>query len=94
MKNSNEHVHKYQLITLGGTRVVKKDGQKHIEKCSGYIVFKCMIPNCTHFISKDLVIGRKSICWKCNEPVVLNTENTRLKKPTHVECRKLREILL
>lgn len=88
---SIQHTHKYQLVILGGRRVVMRDGKKFIEKCSGYEVFRCVIVGCTHWLAKELVEGRKSICWVCGEELVLNKENTRLKHPTHVWCRKIRE---
>lgn len=72
------HVHKYQRVKLGGRQ-------------SKYIVMKCMLPGCTHFIRRDLAVGRKSICWKCGGELILNMENTTLKKPTHRECRRVRE---
>ena len=88
---SMAHTHKYQLVILGGRRVVKREGKKYIEKCGGYEVFRCMITGCTHWIARELATGRKSLCWVCGEELILNKENTNLKFPTHVYCRKIRE---
>lgn len=84
----SDHVHKYYRTELGKTRVVRKDGKRYLEKKPGYPVFKCALPGCPHFIARELAIGRKSVCWKCNGEMVLNMENTTLKKPTHKECRR------
>ena len=88
---NKEHIHKYLKVILGGRRVVRRDGKRFIEKCSGYEVFKCVVPGCNHFISSELILGRIGQCWKCNENLTLSPENTKLKKPTHIWCRKTRE---
>lgn len=55
-------------------------------KDSGYEVYKCMIPACTHFIRKELAIGNLTICWGCGNEFVL-TPNRMIKKPT-CGCKK------
>lgn len=87
----NTHVHKYRRVLLGGTKVVRRDGRRYLEKCPGTEVFKCMIPGCPHYLSRELAVGRDSVCWKCGETLTLNMENTTLKNPTHLYCRKTRE---
>ena len=72
-----EHIHKY-------LRVIHN-------KLPGYTVFKCVIPGCTHWIRKELLLARKSICWICNTEMVLNTQDLTMKKPRHFECRRVRE---
>jgi len=72
-----EHVHKYMRVKLGK----KKD----------FIVFKCMIPGCTHYLQRDLVVGRESICWVCGELMTLSMKTTTLKYPHHSYCTKGRE---
>jgi hypothetical protein len=65
------HIHKYQRAKLG----------------SKYIIYKCTLPDCSHFIRKELVPGRRSICWYCNEPFILTKASLRLKSP-NCGCRK------
>lgn len=84
------HIHKYKKAILGGRRIVKKDGKRYIESCGGYEVFKCALPGCTHFVSRELADGRQSLCWNCGGELILNAENLTLVKPTHRECRKTR----
>ncbi len=67
-----EHIHKYMRVKLSET----------------YTVFKCMIPGCPHYICRELVIGRQSICWKCEEPMILTMRSTTLKKPHHLGCTR------
>jgi hypothetical protein len=84
------HVHKYQRVKLGGTKVHVVDGKRILIPGSEYVVFKCMLPTCTTFKVRDLVIGELSLCWKCGEELILDRENTNLKKPTHKWCRKVK----
>lgn len=91
---NNDHIHKYERREIGGTRVVKIDGKKHLEKVGNYIVYKCAIPGCTHYIARELAIGRQSICWGCEQELILDAENTTLKKPRHKQCRRKRVVLL
>ncbi len=68
-----QHVHKYQRITLGN---------------KGYVVLKCALPKCKHYIRRELAVGRASICWKCGMELILTMQNTNSKKPIHEECKR------
>lgn len=72
-KRVQDHVHKYKLVIISSR--------------TGYKAFKCQVPGCTRFIARNLVVGEKTICWKCNNELILTMENTTLVKPTHLECR-------
>ena len=91
-----DHIHKYIRVLVGGRRIsYVKDpetgkSQRVIEKVGGYEVFKCMFPGCTHFIPKELALGRISVCWNCGEELLLTPDCLMLKKPTHLQCRKKR----
>jgi len=91
MPTKQTHTHKYEKTILGGRKVVIKDGKKFIEKSGGCEILKCSLPGCTHWIMFALANGRKSICWHCEEELVLNQDNLRLKHPTHSHCRVKRE---
>jgi len=70
------HIHMYELITL---------------KASGRKVFKCMLVDCTHYLpERELVIGRKSLCHICKEPLVMTREHLEIKKPVCEPCRDIR----
>jgi len=71
-----KHVHKYKRVKLPYTE--------------NFVVFKCQIPGCTTYKPRNLVIGEESICWKCNESLILDSENTYMQKPTHKYCRKVK----
>lgn len=45
------HVHQYQ--------------RKDIGKKEPYIVYACALEGCTHYIHKDFIMGKLSLCNKC-----------------------------
>jgi hypothetical protein len=70
-----KHTHKYERTELGS---------------KGYTVYKCMIPDCPHFIEPRLVVGRLSICHGCDGELILtktmiNIE--QIKRPVCEECK-------
>jgi hypothetical protein len=84
----NHEVHKYMRILVGGTKIVKRDGKRYIEKTGGTPIYKCMIPGCGHYLTREMVLGRLSICWKCGGQMVMSAYSVTLKKPHHRECTR------
>lgn len=73
------HTHKYILRDIGTKEKPRK-------------VYCCALPDCTHFMpQKVLVIGKKSICWKCNTEFTIPKElvDTDRVKLKCTKCRKL-----
>ena len=70
-----KHTHKYKRV-----RMTKK-----------WIVFKCALPNCPHFVTGKLVIGRKCICWRCGMEFIMTEFTMGLAKPHCKECTGIRE---
>jgi hypothetical protein len=73
--------HKYQRIKW---RSRKADGEP-------YVIFKCMLPGCTHYVPRDLVVGNETICWKCGRTFQMAYAHTYLAKPHCVYCTKGRQ---
>lgn len=72
-----KHVHhKYQRARLG-----KK-----------YVIYRCMLPNCTHYVSEDLLQNRVAICWRCEEPFQITAELATLARPHCKACTKTKKI--
>ncbi len=64
------HIHKYKRVKLG--------------KDKTFITYRCMLPDCSHYIEQKLVVGRKSLCWKCDEPVIITKDKNGVQaRPTH-----------
>lgn len=65
-----KHHHKYIRVTLG----------------KNYIVFKCSLPDCPHYIRYELAEGKICICNRCNKQMLLTRESMKLKKPHCTDC--------
>ena len=74
----SNHIHKYERVRLGR---------------GGYKVFKCMLPGCPHYIRKELVVARESLCWRCNEPMILSVRDVEYKRPHHKGCTRKKTII-
>ena len=64
----HQGAHKYRRVKMGR----EKD----------YIVYRCDLPSCPHYVPKYLAVGRESICWKCGKTFILNGKNLTQAKPT------------
>ena len=49
------------------------------------IIYKCVMPGCSHFIQKSLIEGRVSVCWRCPNPFVI-TQLTLRNCPAKPHC--------
>lgn len=53
-------------------------------------VWACALPDCTHYMPEHmstLMNGKRSICWKCNEPMLLHPLNLTMERPVCDECK-------
>ena len=67
-----KHVHKYHRLLV-----------------NNQFVWACAFPDCTHFMPKhfeNLIPGKFSICWNCEETFRLDTVNMRSDKPQCPDC--------
>jgi len=75
-RNTVDHVHKYERVVWG-----KK----------GSAIYRCMIPNCPHFIQEMLAPNRISQCWgSCGSNVLITKDDVSFKR-WHPMCDKCRE---
>jgi hypothetical protein len=73
-RRSRRHpVHRYQRFRL---------------KQSGKVVYRCMIPGCTHYLFEEFALGQKSICNRCDKEFVMTRAAMDLKKPHCLECTR------
>lgn len=66
-----KHTHKYGQVKLGS---------------NGYTVYKCFLPNCPHYVRKELALGRFSICWKCGGTFIMTATSIERLKPKCLDC--------
>ncbi len=55
---------------------------------TGNVVYFCALPDCKVKIATALALGKRSLCWRCGEPFVLNEYSIRLAKPHCDNCHK------
>lgn len=72
MAKKFSHIHKYMKVEWGKNKTV---------------VFRCMIPGCTHYVHEEMVRNRRSLCWKCGNPFVMTLEKLLRKKPKCDDCQ-------
>lgn len=75
MNRHHERAHKYMK---------KKVGNKN----NPYIVWKCMVPGCTHYITYELGENRHTICWRCGDTTILDKLMMELTRPHCRKCTK------
>jgi len=64
-----KHIHKYQRVKFK----------------SGYTIYRCMQPGCSHFVREELILNREAICWRCGGVFIITQ---LLKKPHCLNCVK------
>ena len=48
--------------------------------------FRCDSPDCTHFIDKESVLGKISLCTTCGEQFLLSREDLKRARPKCLNC--------
>lgn len=66
-----KHTHRYERVDIG----VSKE----------YLVYRCTLPDCSHYLPESLVVGKKSICWRCGAEFVIR-KDLLFKKPHCEDC--------
>lgn len=61
--NSKNHTHKYRRAVGRIT-----DGNRDSKLINYY---KCTLPDCSHYTRADLILGKRSICNKCDKEFIL-----------------------
>lgn len=70
------HIHKFKRLTYK----------------SGNSIFFCALPDCAQKLSTALALGKRSLCWRCGEPFIMNEYSLRLAKPHCESCHKPKKI--
>ena len=69
-----KHIHKYQKGKLSAS--------------TGTVIYKCVLPGCSHYILPTLLKHRESICHRCDKPFIILREHERMAKPHCSNCIK------
>ena len=73
----------------------RRHTHKYCRRPVGYQkVWACALPDCNHHMPPHyaaLIEGKASICWECEQPMLLDAINMEMDKPICPDCRGLRE---
>lgn len=50
------------------------------------IYFRCTDPHCTHYLERELVLGKACKCFICGAEFVLDYEDLKRKRPRCIKC--------
>jgi hypothetical protein len=53
--------------------------------------FRCAAPDCTHFLIREAVIGKNSLCNDCGQSFLLTLDAAKLRKPRCLMCRNTKQ---
>lgn len=49
-------------------------------------IYKCVHPECTHYNSADMIVGKKAECSKCGNPMIIDKIQALRYKNKHLTC--------
>jgi len=58
---------------------------------TGNSIYFCTLPDCTNKIKQPLALGKRSICWRCGNPFIMNEYAIRLANPHCEDCHKSKD---
>jgi len=67
-----KHIHRYERAKIG----------------KEYVVYRCNLPNCNHYLARHLVKGKISLCNRCGNPMLMGALQLSLAKPHCMNCIK------
>ena len=82
---TRKHVHKYKRADIG-----RKNGPNDRKK---FIVFRCTLPDCNHYVEKALAEGKFCICNRCGTLMTLTKAAMELALPHCPACTKRKKKL-
>lgn len=67
-----KHVHRYERVNIG----VNKE----------YIVYRCNLPKCSHYLTPELVKDKLTLCNRCGSEMIMDAFALSLAKPHCHDC--------
>jgi hypothetical protein len=74
-KDGSVHVHTWAARGAGTAKVNRES-------------WVCMDPDCTTLTARELLIGKRSLCNLCREPMILSTVDLKRARPRCFACSK------
>lgn len=57
----------------------------------GTVIFRCMKPNCKHYLTPEFILGQACECYICGSEFVIDRTIARLEKPHCDNCTGAKE---
>jgi hypothetical protein len=54
--------------------------------------FRCVLPDCHHYVTEEFIVGKMSECWRCSEEFLIDQKAAMLKKPHCSKCTRRRDV--
>lgn len=51
-----------------------------------WVIYRCMLPNCTHHVLPQMLVGRLSICYRCGEDFTCGEKDLNRAQPHCEPC--------
>lgn len=67
-------------------------GKKHIHRYQrgklndSYVIYRCNLPDCSHYLPRDMVRGKQAICNRCGNIMIMGPLQLSLAKPHCNDC--------
>lgn len=55
--------------------------------------YRCDAPDCTHFIDKESILGKYSLCTECGSQMILTKDDLRRARPKCFNCSNTKEAI-
>ena len=78
MATKHRGAHKYLRIRSG-------------PRANNEFKFRCVLPDCSHYVTQDFIVGKISVGWRCDTEFVIDQKAAMLKKPHCRKCTKSRD---
>lgn len=77
---SLKHTHRYERDTYGK---------------NGYIIYKCVLPGCSHYVSKELALNKEGLCSSCENKILITKTmiHNDVRYPRCEKCKLEKEML-
>lgn len=79
-RKKHQGPHKYQRIKWGKNET---------------IVWRCVLPECTHYVQDKFIFGKNTVCWNCGATCSMDALRCTRARPTCNNCinkkRKIKE---
>ena len=53
--------------------------------------YKCLVPKCTHYMPRSLLIGKLGLCSICGEEVIMDWKQLQRAKSLCLKCQNTKE---